>query len=156
MAILAVGSPAPDFTLLGSDGKTHALREHRGEWVLLYFYPKDKTPGCTTEAELFRDMHEAFVERNITVFGISADSAKSHKSFAEKLSLPFVLLADIEKEVVRAYGVWGLKKFMGREYEGIRRQSFLINPQGIIAKVYESVTPKTHASGVCTDFDTLQ
>ncbi len=155
METLTVGAKAPDFTLSGSDGKDHTLSSYRGRWVLLYFYPKDNTPGCTTEAEMFRDMHAEYEKRAITVFGISTDGIASHRKFAEKLKLPFVLLADTEKKVVSAYGVWGAKKFMGREHEGTRRTSFLVNPAGVIERVYESVKPKEHAAGVCADFDAL-
>lgn len=155
MKKLTQGSKGPDFTLPGNDGKEHTLSKLRGKWVLLYFYPKDNTPGCTTEAEMFRDMHADFKARKITVFGISTDSVASHEKFAQKLELPFVLLADEDKRVVNAYGVWGKKKFMGREYEGTNRQSFLVDPDGVIAKVYATVKPKEHAAGVCVDFDEL-
>ncbi len=153
MKKLTVGDMAPDFTLQGNDGNEHTLSAYRGGFVLLYFYPKDNTPGCTTEAETFRDLYGEFETRDITVFGISADSVESHKKFAQKLQLPFVLLADPEKEAISAYNAWGKKKFMGREYEGTLRNSFLIDPDGRIAKIYESVKPKEHARGVCTDFD---
>lgn len=148
---LKTGIKAPDFTLQGSDGKEHTLSDYQGQKVLLYFYPKDNTPGCTVEAEVLRDSKNAYKKAGITVFGISTDSVKSHQGFAKKLGLPFVLLADTEKEVVRLYGVWGKKKFMGREYMGTKRQSFLIDEKGKILKIYEEVKPKEHAGEVLAD-----
>jgi peroxiredoxin Q/BCP len=149
--MLTTDTSAPDFTLLDQDGTPHSLAEYRGRWVLLYFYPKDDTPGCTKEACAIRDDFHDFDTIDAVVLGVSADSVKSHKKFAEKYSLPFTLLADTEKTVINAYGVWGDKKFMGREYEGILRQSFLINPAGKIAKVYEKVKPEEHAKEVLGD-----
>lgn len=151
MAFPAVGTLAPDFMLLDQDGKEHALSSYRGKWVLVYFYPKDDTPGCTKEACAIRDADPDFSALDAVVLGISADSVKSHKKFAEKYGLAFPLLADESKKVVNAYGVWGLKKFMGREYEGIMRTSFLIGPDGKIAKVYEKVKPEQHAAEVLVD-----
>ncbi len=148
---LKVGTKAPDFTLPGSDGKEHRLSEYRGSKVLLYFYPKDNTPGCTVEAEVLRDAKAKYKKVGIVVFGISPDSVKSHQGFAKKLRLPFVLLADTKKEVVNRYGVWGKKKFMGREYMGVKRQSFLIGEDGTILRVYEEVKPKDHAAEVLAD-----
>lgn len=153
---LTEGRRAPLFTLPGSDGKEHALKGARGGWVLLYFYPKDDTPGCTVEAEVLRDAHAAFVARNVTVYGISTDPLKRHERFSEKLGLPFVLLSDEERVVVEAYGVWGLKKFMGREYMGTSRDSFLIAPDGTIARIYRGVKPAAHAAEVLADLDRLQ
>lgn len=149
--IPSVGSTASDFTLPDQDGVSHTLSDSRGSWVLVYFYPKDDTPGCTKEACMVRDIWPDFSAVNAVVFGISADSVKSHKKFAEKYGLPFTLLSDEQKEVVKAYGVWGLKKMMGHEYEGISRTSFLINPEGIIVKVYEKVKPEVHAQEVLAD-----
>lgn len=148
-------SPAPDFTLPDQDGALHTLSHHRGAWVLLYFYPKDDTAGCTKEACAIRDEFPAFGKLKAKVFGISADSVESHKKFAEKYQLPFTLLADTEKKVVNAYGVWGKKKFMGKEYDGILRTSFLIDPEGNIAKVYEGVKPEVHAAEVLEDLEKL-
>lgn len=147
----AVGSVAPDFTLEDQDGVSHTLSSYQGKHVLLYFYPKDDTPGCTKEACAIRDAWPDFKKVDAVVFGISADSVASHKKFAEKFGLPFTLLADPEKKAVSAYGVWGLKKFMGREYEGITRTSFLISPDGTIKKVYENVKPEQHAAEVLAD-----
>lgn len=129
----------------------HTLKEYRGKWVVLYFYPKDDTPGCTVEACQFRDNFPKFKRSKAVVLGVSVDPVKKHAKFATKYELPFTLLADEEKEVVNLYGVWAKKKFMGREYMGILRTSFLINPQGKIAKVYESVKPETHAEEVLAD-----
>ncbi len=148
MTTIQVGKKAPSFTLPGNDGKNHSLSDFLGKKVLLYFYPKDDTPGCTTEACAFRDSKEAYEKMGIEIIGVSADSVKKHQSFAQKYDLPFLLLADESKEVVNAYGVWGKKKFMGREYEGIFRQSFLIDEEGNIARIYEKVDPKVHAEEV--------
>ncbi len=151
MKKLHEGDTAPDFTLLDQDGITHSLNTEKGKWVLLYFYPKDNTPGCTKQACALRDEFPAFEKLNCTVFGISVDSVISHKKFAEKFSLPFTLLADTEKSMVEAYGVWKKKKRAGREYLGIVRTSFLINPSGKIAKIYENVNPETHATEILRD-----
>jgi peroxiredoxin Q/BCP len=140
---IRVGQTAPGFKLLDQDGVTHTLSEYKGTWVLLYFYPKDDTPGCTKEACAIRDDFTDFEKLKLQVLGVSADSVKNQ--------LPFTLLADEEKELIKAYGVWGKKKFMGREYNGIFRQSFLIDPKGKIAKVYEKVKPLEHAREVLAD-----
>lgn len=145
------GTRAPDFTLLDQDGTAHTLSSYQGKRVLLYFYPKDDTPGCTKEACMLRDVLPDFTKLDAVVFGVSADSVKSHKKFAEKYGLPFTLLADEGKEVVNAYGVWGKKKMMGREYDGIFRTSFLIASDGTIEKVYENVKPELHAAQVLAD-----
>ncbi|MDP2815477.1 MAG: thioredoxin-dependent thiol peroxidase [Rectinemataceae bacterium] len=146
-----MGTAAPDFTLLDQDGVSHTLSTHRGKYVLLYFYPKDDTPGCTKQACMLRDALPDFAKLDAVVYGISADSVKSHKKFADKYGLPFTLLADEQKEVVNAYGVWGKKKFMGREYDGTSRTSFLVDPNGTIEKVYENVKPELHAAQVLED-----
>jgi peroxiredoxin Q/BCP len=156
MNIPTVGSPAPEFTLPDQDGQTHTLSQHRGSYVLLYFYPKDETPGCTKEACVLRDAMPDLHALNAKVFGISTDSVQSHKKFAEKYGLPFTLLADEQKEVVNLYGVWGTKKFMGKEFEGTSRTSFLIGPDGTILKVYENVKPEEHAGEVMADLKALQ
>lgn len=147
------GSPAPDFTLLDQDGVLHTLSEYRGKRVLLYFYPKDDTPGCTKEACMLRDALPDFAKLDAVVLGVSADSVKSHRKFADKYGLPFTLLADEGKEVVTRYGVWGRKKMMGREYDGIFRASFLIAPDGTVEKVYENVKPEAHAAEVLKDLE---
>lgn len=151
-----VGSSAPSFTLLDQEGMPHDLSTYRGSWVVLYFYPKDDTPGCTKEACAFRDNLPRFKGANAIIFGISVDSVKSHKKFVEKYGLPFTLLADEDKKVVESYGVWGRKKFMGREYDGILRTTFIIDPSGMIAKVYEAVKPEGHAEEVLAELARLQ
>ncbi len=153
---LQPGDKAPDFTLPDQEGKPHKLSSYRGDWVLLYFYPKDDTPGCTTEACVLRDRFEDFGDAGITILGVSADSVKSHAKFALKHVLPFTLLSDEKKEVVELYGAYGEKKFMGREYMGINRMSFLIDPDGKIAKVYETVKPALHADQVYADVQKLK
>lgn len=150
---LSIGDKAPEFTLPDQDGKSHALGEYRGEWVLLYFYPKDDTPGCTMEACGMRDAFPRFGDMRARVLGVSTDSVASHKKFAEKYDLPFTLLADEHKEVVQTYGVWGKKKFMGKEYDGTLRTSFLIDPRGIIMKIYEGVKPPFHTKEVLHDLE---
>lgn len=149
------GTLAPDFSLPDQNGKKHRLHDYRGEWVLLYFYPKDMTPGCTAEACAVRDEWPQFEKLDVRVFGVSTDSVKSHEKFAEAYDLPFSLLADTEKKVVTAYGVWGKKKFMGREYLGTKRMSFLIDPKGKVAKIYETVKPREHAAEVLRDLVVL-
>ena len=153
---LQPGDPAPDIVLPDQDGNTLELAELRGQWVLVYFYPRDDTPGCTLEACGLRDASARYREAGIRVLGISADPVKSHRKFADKFQLPFTLLADEAKGVIRAYGAWGRKKFMGREFDGILRQSFLVDPKGKIAKVYAKVKPEEHAAQVLADAAELQ
>ena len=149
--LLKVGDPAPAFTLPDQEGKEHSLSEYKGSWVLVYFYPRDDTPGCTTEACGLRDQFPKFGKLKAQVFGVSADSVASHKKFAQKFKLPFPLLADPEKKMIQAYGAWGEKKFIGKTYMGIHRMSFLIDPRGKIAKVYEKVKPELHAQEILAD-----
>jgi thioredoxin-dependent peroxiredoxin len=149
--MLCVGDPAPEFLLKDQHDVMHTLKDSRGSWVLIYFYPKDNTPGCTKEACSIRDNFSAFKKQGIVVFGVSIDSVKSHGKFAEMYELPFTLLADTEKEMVTEYGVWGKKKFMGREYMGVNRWSFLVDPNGKIVKIYESVRPEQHATEILED-----
>jgi peroxiredoxin Q/BCP len=149
--MLIIKQKAPAFSLPDQDGKVHTLSDYKGKKVLLYFYPKDDTPGCTEEACNFRDGYKEFQAMGLVILGVSADPVKSHKKFAEKFKLPFPILSDESKEVCEAYGVWGKKKFMGREYMGITRSSFLIDEQGKIAKVYEQVKTKVHADEVKGD-----
>ena len=145
---LKEGDPAPDFTVPASSGGTISLSDFRGKSVILYFYPKDDTPGCTKEACAFRDEFAAFKQKGAVVLGVSVDGVKSHAKFVEKYKLPFTLLADEEKKVVRAYGVWGKKTFMGREYLGTHRVTFLIGPDGIIKRIWPEVKPEQHAREV--------
>jgi thioredoxin-dependent peroxiredoxin len=149
------GVVAPEFSLPDQDGNIHSLRDYRGSWVLLYFYPKDDTPGCTTEACGIRDSYTDYEKRHVTVLGVSIDPITRHKKFIAKYDLPFTLLSDVEKKVVARYGVWGEKKFMGRTYMGTRRESFLIDPEGIIRKRYRDVQPSAHAQEVLEDVATL-
>ena len=150
----SVGGKPPPIVLPDQNGNIQTV-SFVGGWTLIYFYPKDDTPGCTQEACAIRDDFELFRTLGITVYGVSTDSVKSHQKFAEKYELPFTLLADAKKEVVERYGVWGEKKFMGRTYNGTRRTSFLINPKGIIEKVYEAVKPREHAEEVLADVKKL-
>ncbi|HUY62425.1 MAG TPA: thioredoxin-dependent thiol peroxidase [Candidatus Paceibacterota bacterium] len=155
MEMPKLGSAAPDFTLPDQDGTAHALSEYRGKPVLLYFYPKDDTPGCTVEACALRDQFASFSTIGAVVLGVSTDSVASHKKFAATYALPFTLLADEHKEVVGRYGVFGERKFMGRAYMGTSRTSFLIGADGTILKVYERVKPEKHAAEVVADLRAL-
>lgn len=144
---LNIGDAAPDFEALDQDGKTRKLEDYAGKTVLLYFYPKDNTPGCNKEACTIRDSWSEFKKAGVVVLGVSTDTVKSHKKFQEKFDLPFTLLADDQKKIVNAYGVWGKKKFMGREFMGTKRWSFLI-VDGKIKKIFEDVKPAQHAAEV--------
>ena len=146
---------AINFSLTDQNGKVHKLSSYRGSWVLLYFYPKDDTPGCTKEACGFRDSLNELKKHNVVVLGVSADSVSSHQKFAQKYNLNFPLLADEKKEVIKVYGAFGKKKFMGKEFEGILRVSFLINPEGDIVKKYDKVKPEIHAGEVLEDIKKL-
>ena len=146
-----VGSKAPDFKLSDQDGVLHTIKQYKGKQVLLYFYPKDDTPGCTTEACTLRDSFAEFEKLGMVVLGVSKDDQKKHKKFQEKYSLPFSLLADVDGTVCEAYGTWQNKKFIGKEYMGIARVSFLIDENGKIKKVYENVKPAVHAGEVLQD-----
>ena len=150
------GKTAPAFTLADQNGNKVSLKDLRGQHVILYFYPRDDTPGCTKEACAMRDNMPRFKEIDFHVIGISVDDVKSHKRFAEKYRLSFDLLADEKKEVVRAYGVWGKKKFMGREFMGTLRTTFLVDPLGKIARIYEKVKPEQHAEEVLEDFQAVR
>ncbi|MFA7286234.1 MAG: thioredoxin-dependent thiol peroxidase [Patescibacteria group bacterium] len=156
MSVLQVGALAPAFTLLDQDGVEQSLKDYKGSWVLLYFYPKDDTPGCTTEACTFRDALPSFSTVDAVVLGISKDSVSSHKKFAEKYALPFRLLADTEHVVISEYGFWQPKKFMGREFLGTVRSSVLLAPDGSIAKIYENVKAAEHAALVLADLQQLR
>jgi peroxiredoxin Q/BCP len=140
--------PAPDFSLLDETGTARNLSDYRGGPVVLYFYPKDDTPGCTTEACAFRDDYSVYAEAGVTILGVSPDSPKSHTKFKEKFHLPFTLLADEEHKVCDLYGVWGPKKFMGREYEGVLRTTFVIAADGQLVKVFAGVKPDGHSAEV--------
>ena len=144
--VLDAGTQAPSFELTDQHGDVHRLSDYRGQTIVLYFYPKDDTPGCTKEACSFRDAYQDFRETGVEIFGISPDSEKSHKKFVEKFDLPFILLSDPDHTVCDAYGVWGLKKYMGREYEGVYRTTFIVGPEGEIQRVFENVQPSEHRS----------
>lgn len=146
---------APQFTLPDQNGINHSLSDYSGKWTLVYFYPKDDTPGCTIEACSFRDKSEELLKHNIVVLGISKDTTSSHQKFATKFNLNFPLLSDTSTETIKAYGAWGEKKFMGRTFSGILRNSYLINPDGEIAKTYEKVKPAEHTAEVISDVEKL-
>ena len=148
------GTVAPAFTAKNAEGETVRLKDLRGQQVVLYFYPKDDTPGCTKEACSFRDAFADFKKRGIAVLGVSVDSEASHKKFAAKYKLPFTLLADPDHAIADAYGVYGEKKFMGRTYLGVKRITFLIDEKGKIKKVFEKVKPEEHAREVLQAFAT--
>jgi thioredoxin-dependent peroxiredoxin len=146
--MIEVGQPAPTFTLPDQDGEPISLEALRGDPVVLYFYPKDDTPGCTTQACDIRDQWSEFEEAGATVLGVSPDDVASHARFADKYDLPHRLLADPEREAIDAYGAWGLKKMYGKEFEGVMRSTVLIAPDGNIAAVWPKVKPKEHADQV--------
>lgn len=146
--MLTEGTIAPDFRLQADDGREISLSDYRGKKVVLYFYPKDNTPGCTTEACSFCDGHSELVAAGAIVLGVSPDSIKSHVNFKTKFDLPFALLSDPDHEVAEMYGAWGEKKRYGRTYMGIIRSTFIIDEQGVIAKVFPKVTPKDHSQQV--------
>lgn len=145
---ISAGIQAPDFELQDDHGKVQKLSDYQGHPVVLYFYPKDDTPGCTTEACGFRDDYSAYQDAGVVILGVSPDSVNKHAKFKEKHNLPFTLLADDEHRVCELYGVWGRKKFMGREYDGVFRTTFLIGADGKILKVFEDVKPSEHSAEV--------
>jgi len=147
------GILAPDFSIQDENGNQHRLSDYRGKRVVLYFYPKDDTPGCTTEACNFRDDYSAYQKAGVTVLGVSPDTVKSHARFKTKYELPFTLLADTGHKICDLYGVWGRKKMMGREYDGVLRTTFLIDPDGQIIKVFENVKPAEHSREVLQVFE---
>jgi peroxiredoxin Q/BCP len=146
---------APAFSLPDQTGTVRHLSDYAGKWLIVYFYPKDDTPGCTTEACEFRDSTEPLRTAGIAVVGVSRDSVASHAKFAAKYHLNFPLLSDESTDVLQAYGAWGPKKFMGREYIGITRMTVLINPTGEIVKTYPKVTPQGHVDQIIKDFNSL-
>jgi peroxiredoxin Q/BCP len=145
---LKEGMIAPDFELMDQEGKLHKLGDYRGKEIVLYFYPKDDTPGCTVEACNFRDNFEVFKSAGVEILGISPDSMKSHAKFQQKHGLPFPLLADENHKVCEVYGVWGIKKFMGKEYFGVYRTTYVIDEEGLIKKIFENVKPSEHAQEI--------
>jgi peroxiredoxin Q/BCP len=146
--VVTEGEPAPHFSLTSDTGARVSLSDFRGRRVVLYFYPKDDTPGCTAQARGIRDMYADFEAAGAVVLGVSPDSVRRHVKFKEKHDLPFTLLADPEHEVAERYGVWGEKRYMGRTYMGINRTTFVISPDGVVAKVIRQVKPDTHAADV--------
>lgn len=142
MKTFEAGDEAPDFTAKDQNGKEVSLSDYRGKKVILYFYPKDNTPGCTKESCNFRDNYSALAKQGFEVIGVSADNEKSHQKFIGKYDLPFTLIADTDKEVINKYGVWGPKKFMGKSYNGINRKTFIINDEGKIDHIIEKVKTK--------------
>src|ERR1700704_5989583 len=151
--MLKEGTIAPNFTAKNANGETIRLKDLRGQKVVLYFYPKDDTPGCTKEACSFRDAFSAFKKRGIEVLGMSVDSEASHRKFTAKYKLPFTLLADPDHTIADTYGVYGEKKFMGRTYLGVKRITYLIDEKGKIRKVFEKVKPEEHAREVLEAFE---
>jgi thioredoxin-dependent peroxiredoxin len=146
--MLKIGDKAPDFEGLTAEGKTVALNNYKGKKLILYFYPKDNTPGCTAQACNLRDNYDLLLKKGYEIVGVSADSQKAHQKFSEKYNLPFPLIADVDKVVIKDYGVWGLKKFMGREYDGIFRTTFVISETGIIEDIITKVKTKEHSSQI--------
>ena len=145
MITLKAGDKAPAINTTDQDGNAISLDTLKGRKIVLYFYPKDDTPGCTAEACSLRDNYQQLISQGYSVIGVSPDNLKSHRKFAEKHELPFPLIADVEKKVIMDYGAWGLKKFMGREYEGVIRTTFIINEKGIIDDIISKVDTKNHA-----------
>lgn len=146
--MLQVGDKAPDFSVIDQDGITRSLSDYKGKKLIVFFYPKASTPGCTMEACNLRDNYAVLKEKGYALLGVSADSPAKQKKFKEKYHLPFPLLADENKEVINAFGVWGPKKFMGRSYDGIHRVTFIIDENGIIKRVIDKVKTKDHASQI--------
>lgn len=148
MTHLQVGDKAPSIEAVDQNGQAVNLDDYKGKKVILYFYPKDDTPGCTAEACNLRDNYAALQDQGFAILGVSIDSEKSHQKFITKYDLPFPLVSDTDKNVVNAYGVWGKKKFMGREYEGTHRVTFVIDEEGKIEKVFEKVKTKDHTNQI--------
>ena len=150
--VVPAGAPAPDFTLPDENETPRKLSDYQGQAVVLYFYPKDDTPGCTKEACAFRDDYRDYERAGVTILGVSPDSPKSHAKFKKKYDLPFPLLADEDHAVANMYGVWGPKKLMGRSYEGVLRTTFLIGEDGKVRKVFENVKPAEHSKEILAAF----
>lgn len=150
---LHVGDKAPAIMAMDQNDKMISLDEYKGSKVILYFYPKDDTPGCTAEACNLRDNYEGLLARGFKIIGVSADSAKSHQKFANKYHLPFPLIPDTDKKILNDYGVWGKKKFLGKEYDGIHRMTFIISEEGIILKIFDKVQTKDHSDQILAEID---
>jgi peroxiredoxin Q/BCP len=156
MSTPEAGDPAPEIALSDETGTVHRLADQRGRWTIVYFYPKDDTPGCTVEACEFRDANETINERGADVWGISPQGAESKKAFREKFGLPFILLADPDHAVAEAYGTWVEKENYGKKYMGVARTTFLVDPDGRIARTWSKVKPEGHAAEVIAALDTAQ
>ncbi|MEJ2543856.1 MAG: thioredoxin-dependent thiol peroxidase [Calditrichaceae bacterium] len=154
--MLKVGQSVPQFSLPDQSGENHNINDYKGKWVILYFYPKDLTPGCTTEACNFQDALPDFNSIDAVIFGISKDSVSKHKKFAEKYNLQFSLLSDENNDICEQFGVWQKKSMYGKEYMGIVRSTFLVNPEGKIAKVYPKVNVKEHHAEILNDLKELR
>ncbi len=154
--MLKVGRKAPLFTLQDQNKETQSLKTYLGKWTLIYFYPKDDTPGCTKEACTIAEIYSDFKRLKVTIFGVSKDTPKSHKKFADKYNLPFILLSDPTGEMIEKYGALVEKSMFGKKYLGIDRVSYLLNPEGKIAKVYSKVDPASHALELIKDIKVLQ
>lgn len=152
---LKEGDLAPNFTARTGGGGKVSLSDFKGKHVILYFYPRDNTPGCTKEACAFRDEYAAFKKKGAVVLGVSTDSAKSHDGFAQKYQLPFTLVADEDKKIVQSYGAWGEKSFLGRKYQGTYRVTFLIGPDGRIRKIWTAVKPAEHAREILAELSAI-
>ncbi|MCX6182029.1 MAG: thioredoxin-dependent thiol peroxidase [Bacteroidetes bacterium] len=152
MSKITIGNKAPDFTAKDENGKDISLSDFVGKKVVLFFYPKDNTPGCTAESCNLGENYELLRKKGFEVIGVSADSQKRHRNFIEKYDLPYRLVADEDKKVINAYGVWGPKKFMGLEYEGIKRTTFIINENGIIDRIFDKVETKNHTQQILSTY----
>ena len=153
MINLNVGDKAPDFVALNEFGQSTSLSEFLGKKVILYFYPKDMTPGCTAESCNLGENYNLLQEKGFIVLGVSPDSSKSHQKFIDKYNLPFSLIADEDKAVIKAFGVWGPKKFMGTEYDGVHRTTFIIDEDGVIEKVFSKVKTKDHTNQILESYN---
>jgi thioredoxin-dependent peroxiredoxin len=151
MAALKIGDKAPAFEAVDQDGNAIALKDFSGSKLILYFYPKDDTPGCTAEACNLRDNYELLLKKGYKILGVSADDEKSHKKFIEKYVLPFPLIPDKAKNIMKAYGAWGMKKLYGREYEGVLRTTYVISEKGMIEKVFTKVDTKNHTAQILAE-----
>ena len=153
MTSLNVGDKAPDFVALNEFGQSISLSDYLGKKVILYFYPKDMTPGCTAESCNLGENYSLLQENGFIVLGVSPDSSKSHQKFIDKYNLPFSLIADEDKAVIKAFGVWGPKKFMGKEYDGVHRTTFVIDEDGVIEKVFSKVKTKDHTNQILESYN---
>ena len=153
MTSLNIGDKAPDFVALNEFGQSTSLSEFLGKKVILYFYPKDMTPGCTAESCNLGENYSLLQEKGFVVLGVSPDSSKSHQKFIDKYNLPFSLIADEDKAVIKAFGVWGPKKFMGKEYDGVHRTTFIIDEDGVIEKVFSKVKTKDHTNQILESYN---